>query len=514
MENALTPEKENVMTAVNGRMNSPTTGAGDGGAPTGVQANAFSRAASGSSSAGLTVSGNTIDTGRYVITGSNGYTRPNDSIAAGDGMVSIMDKTTNSFVDVYGDPHVYTSDGDRAEFQKNGLEIDLADGTQVQFKPTAETNGFSHIDSLAVTKRGQTVVESGFYSADGSAKVTTSTLQQGGAGSAQGFNDPNRTVMTTAQGGGLNTLVNAAGVQLSDKTNQTSLDGMGGAAKTPGAVSPELVSLLQKLVTLLLEQISASVAGSAGSGALVSGAMPGQASQPTPGQAAGSGSAAGVSSVQQSIGLLQGELASLSSGAAPVSPTAPRPATASPQGASPASGTAVASPDGQAGLLRQIVSLLQQLLTQLSGSAAGGTQSAGPASANVASLLKQLLPVLEQLAQTGRSAGGPAAPDPTASGAAGPSAAQSGPGISVAPNTGIANPPVGSTPGGATPASSGTDPASNGAVSGKTMGDSSSDLAAALSWTPAAGLTDRAQIAAGYQPGTGNGANNIAGNRR
>ena len=503
------------MTAVNGRMNSLTTGAGDGGASTGAQANAFSRAASGSSSAGLTVSGDTIDTGRYVIIGSNGYTRPNDSIAAGDGMVSIMDKTTNSFVDVYGDPHVYTSDGDRAEFQKNGLEIDLADGTQVQFKPTAETNGFSHIDSLAVTKSGQTVVESGFYSADGSAKVTTSTLQQGGAGSAQGFNDPNRTVMTTAQGGGLYTLVNAAGVQLSDKTNQTSLDGMGGAAKTPGAVSPELVSLMQKLVTLLLEQMSASVAGSAGSGTLVSGAMPGQqGSQPTPGQAAGSGSAAGVSSVQQSIGLLQGELASLSPGAAPVSLTAPRPAPESPQGASPASGTAVASPDGQAGLLRQIVSLLQQLLTQLSGSAAGGTQSAGPASANVASLLKQLLPVLEQLAQTGRSAGGPAAPDPTASGAAGSSAAQSGPGISAAPSTGIANPPVGNTPGGATPASSGTDSASNGAVSGKTMGGSSSDLAAALSWTPAAGLTDRAQIAAGYQPGTGNGANNIAGNRR
>jgi len=189
----------------------------------------------------LTVNGNTIDTGRYQINGSNLYTRPPDGGTADDGMVRVPDKVTNTFVDVFGDPHVYTSDGDRAEFQKDALETNLADGTQLQFKPTAVTSdGVSHIAALAVSRSGQTVVETGLYSADGSAKVSIGAVQQGGPATTEGFNDANATVLSSAPGGGLNILVNQAGVQLSSKTSQTMLDGMGGAANAPGSVSPQL----------------------------------------------------------------------------------------------------------------------------------------------------------------------------------------------------------------------------------------------------------------------------------
>ncbi len=412
------------MTAVNGTVSSSASG---NAAPTGSQADAFAAASGSSASTGLTVSGNSIDTGRYVITGSNSYTRPNDGTTASDGMVTIMDKTTNSFVEVYGDPHVYTSDGDLAEFQKDGLQIDLADGTQVQFNPTAQTNGFAHIAGMSVTKDDQTVVEQGFYSADRSAKVTTGPVQLGGPSSAQGFNDPNATVVTTAPGGGLNTLVNAAGVQLNDKTNQTSLDGMGGAANAPGTISPDLVSLIQKLVTLLRQQMSASEAGAMGSGALMSGNSPGQTTQTAPSQGTGASPAApgsNATSVQKLIGLLQSELSSLSAGAAPASPASAAPAgpassaPTGPQG-SAANYTSAGSQGGQADFIQKLVSLLQQLLTQLSGSAAGGSQAAGSsggAGADLASLLEQLLPLLRQRGPTAASTGNSATAIPQAVG--------------------------------------------------------------------------------------------------
>jgi len=50
-------------------------------------------------------------------------------------------------------------------------------------------------------------------------------------------------------------------------------------------------------------------------------------------------------------------------------------------------------------------------------------------------------------------------------------------------------------------------------VSGSVTPASAPDLASVLGWTPAAGLTDRTQIAGAYQPGTGDGANNVGGNR-
>lgn len=188
----------------------------------------FKAAVAGGSPSGLAVSGNQIDTGRYVITGSNSYTRPTDGGHADDGMVQIFDKTNQSFVDVYGDPHVYTSSGDCANFQADGLTINLADGTQVQFKPTVETKGVSHLDAIAVTKDNQTVVQSGYYSEKGGAHVSTASVTQGLPTAAQGFNDTRDTVLSVGYAGSLGTLVNTMGMQLNSKTYEDSLDGMGG----------------------------------------------------------------------------------------------------------------------------------------------------------------------------------------------------------------------------------------------------------------------------------------------
>lgn len=119
------------MNGIGGVLNQPGNSGNGGGAGGGSASDSEAKAFSAAVAPGLTVGGNSIDTGRYVVTGSNQHVRPNDGITAGDGMVSIMDKATNSFVDVFGDPHVYASGGDRAEFQKDSLWINLGDGTLI-----------------------------------------------------------------------------------------------------------------------------------------------------------------------------------------------------------------------------------------------------------------------------------------------------------------------------------------------------------------------------------------------
>ncbi len=323
---------------------------------------AFSSAVANPSSA-LSVAGNAIDTGRYLITGSSGYTRPNDGIKANDGMVSILDKQTQSFVDVFGDPHVYTSDGDRAEFQKNDLQINLADGTIVRFKPTAQVNGYALIDNVTVSKGSQAFVESGFSMGGEGEHVSTSAL----ASAPQGFSDPNTTVMTTMSGGGLNSLVNADGVQLSDKVHQTSLDGMGGAT-TP--VSPKLIALMKELVLALQKQFTA-LGDLSGSG------LSAEAAETGPAQSSALSTV--TTSMEQLLGVLQSKVT------APSSPSS--------------SDVAPASSD--------LGSSIQQLTTML-GDVLGQLQSGAPSSApvvasggDVATLVQQLVPMLQQMAASG-----------------------------------------------------------------------------------------------------------------
>ena len=384
--------------------NAVNNSSGTGGSSTGGTSGSGTSGTT-SGTGGLTVSGNTIDTGRYTITASNTYTRPTDGGQVSDGMLSIYDKQTNSYVDAYGDPHLYTSAGDRANFQADGLTLNLGDGTKVQINPTAETNGVSHINDVAVSKDGQTVVQSGFYGGT----VSTGAVQQGGPSSSQGFDNPQDTVLSAGQDGSLGTLVGPTGTALSSTGSEQALDGMGGgyaafgnsspaapqgaaspsaggttpSGTTPGGTTPggtapasaQETALIQQLIAMLQQQLGA--AGGASSQAAASGAGAANTSSGAGGQAAPPSASQGGPNAggQAASGAGQG-----GSGA----------------GASPAAGSGAGS--AGAGGTQELISLLQQLASEMQSGASGS---------DMASLIKQLIPLLQQqLSQGGGASGG------------------------------------------------------------------------------------------------------------
>ena len=90
-----------------------------------------------------------IDTGRYLI-------------SVKEQEVKVYDKKTRTWVRAWGDPHLHTSDGDKAQFQKDNLTIDLEDGTKITIKVTEPNKqGVSLIDAVAVMKGTQAVVVEG-----------------------------------------------------------------------------------------------------------------------------------------------------------------------------------------------------------------------------------------------------------------------------------------------------------------------------------------------------------------
>lgn len=183
-------------------------------------------AAEVSNTSKLVVNGNTVDTGRYLIIASTASTHGASS-SANDGQITIYDKQTNTYVNVWGDPHLTASDGNKAEFQQDGLTITLADGTDVEIEPTALSNGVSHIAEVAVTKNGQTVEMTNFEGQAGS-QVTVSKVEQGTAHTVDAsMGNLNDTVLaaSTSDVGALSTL---SGYKIVSPTSQMDLDGLGG----------------------------------------------------------------------------------------------------------------------------------------------------------------------------------------------------------------------------------------------------------------------------------------------
>lgn len=74
------------------------------------------------------------------------------------GVVKVFDKESNTHVKVWGDPHVHTSDGDKMQFQKDNLTLELKDGTKITIKPTPMRNGVALVDSVLVLKGNQSAV--------------------------------------------------------------------------------------------------------------------------------------------------------------------------------------------------------------------------------------------------------------------------------------------------------------------------------------------------------------------
>lgn len=248
---------------------------------------AFQRAAAspgntppaGGSPAGvaLTVSGNTIDTGRYQIIGLTSYNIANGN-AGGDGELEILDKQTGSYVDVYGDPHVYTSAGTNAAFQANGLVLVLGDGAEVNITPTALSGGVSHIGSVTVTKDGCAATMSGFYQSGGTGNIVTRIADPTTPGATATSDE---TLLLAGKDGSLGTLSFADGSTLtSNGSAQTRLDGKGGGDKAAlDAVAVELTPLLTEMNTpeaaQLLTQLQALEQGGSPTGSVDAVSPPG-----------------------------------------------------------------------------------------------------------------------------------------------------------------------------------------------------------------------------------------------
>jgi hypothetical protein len=231
----------------------------------------------------LNVDGNSVDTGRYVITGSTDQ----------DGSLTIKDKQTGQTDTIWGDPHLDTSTGQHAQFQKDGLTINLPDGTRVEMQPTSEdSDGKSHLQGALISKDGQAVSMSGFTGGQG---MQTSGVQQDSEALEQQYMTPNETVLDAGQDGVADLHYTNAdgsmGAQLTSTDGDTSLDGAGGAdpngatygtsggSGTSGTGSNQLVKeLLQQasqatdpqqqnqLIQAALDIMGDGSAGGAGSG--------------------------------------------------------------------------------------------------------------------------------------------------------------------------------------------------------------------------------------------------------
>ena len=194
----------------------------------------FSTPSSGTSaeSTPLTVdsANNSINTGRYTISGSN----------RDDGSLTITDNQTGKTVEVWGDPHIKVNGQNVADFQKDGLTIQLQDGTQVHIQPTALSNGVSHINQVSVTKGDQAVTMSGFTTG----QMHTSDVMNGAAEYQNGlYNAPNEINVTEGDDDNLyyNNANGSMGSEITAQSNgsQTNLDGAGGGLVGPGGVSAQ-----------------------------------------------------------------------------------------------------------------------------------------------------------------------------------------------------------------------------------------------------------------------------------
>ncbi len=181
-----------------------------------------------SSSSGLSVNGNTVNTGRYTITASTSQ----------DGSLTITDNQTGTTDTVWGDPHVDVNGQDEADFQQDGLTLNLPDGTRVEMKPTAEdSNGKSHLAEAVVSNGGQAVTMTGFTGGGG---VQTTGVQADTESLEQSAMTPDETVLDAGSDSLADLhFTNADGSQgaaLTYNGSEQLLDGSGGA--DPSGTTP------------------------------------------------------------------------------------------------------------------------------------------------------------------------------------------------------------------------------------------------------------------------------------
>jgi hypothetical protein len=136
------------------------------------------------SSGGLTVNGNTVNTGRYTITASQ----------ANGGTLTIKDNQTGKSTTVYGDPHILTDKGDTANFQHQPVTFALPDGTRITIDPTNNPGSVEYINNVSITKGDNAVEMSGFH------QGTLQTQFERGAARREDAQHAPGTIITTVNG--------------------------------------------------------------------------------------------------------------------------------------------------------------------------------------------------------------------------------------------------------------------------------------------------------------------------
>jgi hypothetical protein len=107
----------------------------------------------GNGCGGLTVNGNTVNTGRYTITAS----------PAAGGTLTVTDNLTGKNVTIWGDPHITTDKGDTANFQHQPVTLALDDGTRITIDPTNNPGSVEYINNVSITKGNDAVEMSGLH---------------------------------------------------------------------------------------------------------------------------------------------------------------------------------------------------------------------------------------------------------------------------------------------------------------------------------------------------------------
>ena len=173
---------------------------------------------------GLTVNGNSVNTGEYTITAGKNA----------DGSLTITNNQTGQSVEIWGDPHIKVNGKDTADFQKDDLNIQLQDGTVIHIHPTAlNSKGKSHIEQVSITKGDQAVTMGGTGPNGFAGGVTTSQVMNGDAALQTGlYNTPTATDITLGADGNLyyNNANGSMGAEITPPSGggETDLDGAGG----------------------------------------------------------------------------------------------------------------------------------------------------------------------------------------------------------------------------------------------------------------------------------------------
>jgi len=195
------------------------------------------------------------------------------------GSVKIFDRETKTWVRAWGDPHLHTSDGDKAQFHKDNLTIELQDGTKVTIVPTKpDANGISLVDQVAVMNGRQGVVSTGISS---NAGPKTGNVE----GNARKIDDLHQDGTVLVAGNEVDDLrfevdgKEIAGGDATQRWGEHLLDGKGGTGRIvtlnqrdrvrgpnrPGQpTSPQGLESLAKDIAKLVEGLVSKLRGAAG----------------------------------------------------------------------------------------------------------------------------------------------------------------------------------------------------------------------------------------------------------